>query len=117
MGLFSRTPPPPPPRTVIGPKTTMRGHLSTRVPTEIHGALEGTVTCKGLLSVEPGGALKGETVSETLLCRGSASGKANVSGVASFGETATWDGELRAGRLEIKRGARITGTLRPSEKT
>ena len=117
MGLFSRTPPPPPPRTVIGPKTAMRGHLSTRVLTEVHGAFEGTVTCKGVLLVEPGGTVKGETFSETLLCRGGASGKASVSGVASFGENATWDGELRAGRLEIKWGARVSGTIHPTAGT
>jgi cytoskeletal protein CcmA (bactofilin family) len=91
----------------------MRGHLSTRVLTEVHGALEGTVTCKGVLSVEAGGTLKGETVTETFLCRGGASGRASVSGVASFGEDATWDGELRAGRLEIKRGAKVSGTIHP----
>jgi cytoskeletal protein CcmA (bactofilin family) len=113
MGLFSRTPPPPPSRTLIGPKTAMRGHLSTRVLTEVQGALEGSVACKGVLLVQPGGKLKGEVVSETFLCRGEASGKANVSGLASLGEGATWDGELRAGRLQIERGAKVSGTIHP----
>ncbi len=113
MGFFSKTPPPPPPRTIVGAKTAMRGTLSTRVQTEIHGRVEGTVSCKGTLSVEPGGALKGDIAAETLVCRGDASGKAAVSGLATFGESASWDGELRAARLEVKRGARVSGTIQP----
>ncbi len=117
MGLFSKTPPPPPPKTLIGPKTAMRGHLSTRVQTEIHGRVEGTVSCKGILSVEAGAALKGDVAAETLICRGDASGKAAVSGLATFGEGAAWDGDLRAGRLEVKRGAKVSGTISPSSGT
>src|SRR5512140_3671011 len=113
MSFFSRTPPPPPPRTVIGPKTTLKGSLVTRVLTEVHGSVEGPVSCKATLVVQPGGRMKGEVACEALSCRGVASGKASVSGLASFGEGASWDGELRAARLEIKRGASIGGTIYP----
>ncbi len=112
MGFFNRAPAPPPPRTVIGPKTTLKGALSSRQDIEVQGAVEGPLRCKATVIVVAGGHVQGELDCVTLSCEGSASGKADVSGLSRFGETATWDGDLSTARLSVSEGARLTGTIR-----
>lgn len=112
MGFFKRAPAPPPPKTVIGPKTTLKGALSSRQDVEVLGAVEGPVRCKATIFVMAEGQVQGEMACVTLSCEGSASGKAEVSGLSAFGETATWDGDLSTARLAVSKGARLTGTIK-----
>lgn len=114
MAFFKKDPPPPPPQTVIGSKTTLTGALSSRSDAWVRGVLEGPVSCAGTLTVETGGRVSGEITCQSLDCGGSAAGRCCVAGLAAFGPSASWDGELFATRLNVAKGARIVGKLGPA---
>lgn len=111
MAFFKKEPPPPPPQTVIGSKTALKGALSSRSDTRVHGVVEGPVSCASTLTVEAGASVRGEITCNSLDCGGAAAGRACVAGLAAFGPSASWDGDLHAARLKVTSGARIVGTL------
>ncbi len=113
MAFFKKQPPPPPPKTVIGPKTTFKGALVTQGEVEVLGVFEGPVRSKAALVVAQGARVKGDLTCASLICRGAASGQAAITGLVTIEETGSWDGQLKAGRLSIRKGAQLTGTLLP----
>jgi len=113
LAFFKKQPPPSQPKTVIGPKTTFKGALVTQAEVELLGVFEGPVRSKSALIIAQGARVKGDLTCATLLCCGAASGQASIAGLATIEETGSWDGQLKAGRLFIRKGAQLTGTLLP----
>ena len=111
MGFFKKEPPPPPPSSHVGPKTLLRGNLTTSHDVTVEGAVEGSAATKARLSIAPSGRVEGKAEAERMECAGALSGEASVSKAALFESTATFDGELKAALLVVRNGARIVGRL------
>jgi cytoskeletal protein CcmA (bactofilin family) len=101
--------------TVVSPRATLKGELTSLEAIEVHGTLIGPVKTKGTLSILPTAHLSGQVHCANLACEGMASGKAQVSGLAAFGATAGWEGELQACRLSVRKGARMSGVVTRSD--
>ena len=115
MGFFKREPPPPPPSSHVGPKTLLRGNLTSSHDVTVEGAVEGSAATKARLAIAPSGRVDGKAEAERMECAGAMRGEASVSKVALFESTASFDGELKAALLVVRKGAKLAGRI--SRKT
>jgi cytoskeletal protein CcmA (bactofilin family) len=111
MGLFKREPPPPPPASHVGPKTVLRGTLTSSHDVTVEGAVEGSAVTKACLSIAPSGRVEGRAEAERMECAGALRGEASVSKLALFASTASFDGELKAAFLVVLKGAKLIGRI------
>lgn len=112
MAWFSKTPPPPPPKTVLGPTAVLEGDLVTRSDVEVHGHIAGTLKTDSTLTVGRHGSLEGEARCSALEAAGRLKGHFASTGLASFGESARFEGDLSAKRLRVVQGAALSGRVR-----
>ena len=100
----------PPSKSVIGPNVTITGDLYSRGDLEIHGKVEGSITCRNLtLGEAPDVA--GDITTESVRICGRFSGNLRARRVV-LTSTAVVSGEIYHSSLEVAPGADIQGTVK-----
>ena len=95
----------------LGPRESLVGTLTVDGDVRIEGTVEGEVFATGHLSVQPGGTARAQLTAREILVLGAVEGTAVADGLVALGDTASFAGEVRAGRLRIDEGAVINATI------
>ena len=96
--------------TVLAPGSALEGTIRTRGPLHVDGALCGTVTCEGQMSVGATGLVLGELHVQSLSANGRVSGIVFVRHHLQVRERGRICGHARYESLEIQRGGVVDGS-------
>jgi cytoskeletal protein CcmA (bactofilin family) len=96
---------------VLGPRDSLVGTLSVAGDVRIEGTLEGEVSATGEVSVHSSGTARAQISARDIAVRGTVEGNVVASELVALGETASFAGELRAGRLRVDEGATVNATI------
>ena len=96
---------------ILGPRDSLVGTLSVAGDVRIEGTLEGEVSATGEVSVHPSGTARAQISARDIVVGGTVEGNVVASELVALGETASFAGELRAGRLRVDEGATVNATI------
>lgn len=96
--------------TVLAEGAALEGTIKTRGPLQVDGAVCGTLTCEGLMSVGATGRVMGELHVQSLSNNGQVSGLVFVRHHFQLREQGRLIGHARYETLEIVRGGVLDGT-------
>lgn len=96
--------------TVLAEGAALEGKIRTRGPLHVDGAVCGTLTCEGLMSVGATGRVLGELNVQSLSANGRVSGIVFVRHHLQLREQGRLVGHARYETLEIVRGGVLDGT-------
>lgn len=96
--------------TILAEGSALEGTIRTRGPMQIDGAVCGSITCEGSLSVGVTGKTMGELRAQSLSANGRVSGIVYVTHHLQLGERGLLCGHARYETLEIVRGGAVDGT-------
>ena len=77
--------------------------------TRVAGTLEGNIIAEGLLLIEETGIVKGEIITEELICCGKIEGKIHAKKKAEFENNSYFTGDISCPTLIIQEGASFNG--------
>jgi cytoskeletal protein CcmA (bactofilin family) len=95
----------------LGPRDSLVGTLTITGDVRIEGTVDGEVSATGEVSVQAGGTARAQLTARDIVVMGAVEGTAVASGLVALGDTASFAGEVRAGRLRIDEGAVINATI------
>lgn len=103
---------------VIGNDLIVKGDLRSAGRVEVHGYVEGKVSCEHLL-VHPGGRVHGTVDVGSAEVNGTVQGRARVRNTIAIGSTGKVAGDVRYGRIAMVDGGELMADLRnvPPELT
>src|ERR1700730_7658637 len=81
---------------VLGPRDSLVGTLTVEGDVRIEGTVDGDISATGEISVAVGGSVEGN---------------ASATELVALGESASFAGEIRAGRLRVDEGATLNATI------
>lgn len=128
--MFRKTPESPPPEsetpaptrrftdagepagTVLGPRTQVRGELTSEGPVEIEGTLQGDCRAVGLCRVRAGGRVEGSIRATSVVVEGEVAGRALEAQRVEIGASARVRADIRAERVAIAEGGFFQGDVR-----
>jgi cytoskeletal protein CcmA (bactofilin family) len=96
---------------VLGPRDSLVGTLTVAGDVRIEGTLEGEVSATGEVSVHSSGTARAQISARDIAVHGTVEGIVVASELVALGETASFAGELRAGRLRVDEGATVNATI------
>jgi cytoskeletal protein CcmA (bactofilin family) len=96
--------------TVLAHGSALEGKIRTRGPLQVDGAVCGTLTCEGQMSVGATGLVLGEVHVQSLSTNGRVSGIVFVRHHLQVRERGRVAGHARYETLEIERGGVVDGT-------
>ena len=96
--------------TVLGPGSALQGTIRTRGPLQVDGAVCGSLSCEGQMSVGESGQILGEVHAHSLSVSGRVHGISFVRHHLQVRERGLVSGHARYESLEIKRGGTVEGT-------
>lgn len=96
---------------VIGTDLVVKGDLRSNGRIEVHGYVEGKVTCDHLL-IHPGGRVLGTIDAGNADVHGSFQGRARVRNVISIGSTGKVSGDVRYGGIALTDGGELSADVR-----
>jgi|GEM_PF-2431740 len=96
---------------VLGPRDSLVGTLTVEGDVRIEGTLEGEVTATGEVSVHSTGSARAQISARDIIVNGRVEGSAIGRELVALGETASFAGEVRAGRLRVDEGATVNATI------
>jgi cytoskeletal protein CcmA (bactofilin family) len=96
---------------VLGPRDSLVGTLTVSGDVRIEGTLEGEVSATGEVSVHSSGTARAQISARDIAVHGTVEGIVVASELVALGETASFAGELRAGRLRVDEGATVNATI------
>ncbi len=96
---------------IIGRGTVVKGNLSGSGDVVVQGRVEGTVSLKDQLTVEPDGKVFADVEIENLAVHGEMSGDIQAADRVVIASTAKVVGDIKAPRVVIEDGARFKGSI------
>jgi cytoskeletal protein CcmA (bactofilin family) len=96
---------------VLGPRDSLVGTLTVDGDVRIEGTLEGEVSATGEVSVQSSGSARAQISARDIVVNGSVEGSAFGRELVALGETASFAGEVHAGRLRVDEGATVNATI------
>ena len=96
---------------MLGPRDTLVGTLTVEGDVRIEGTVDGEVTASGEVSVHAGGTARAQISARDIVVSGTVEGTVVGSELVTLGDTASFAGEVRAGRLRVDEGAVINATI------
>jgi cytoskeletal protein CcmA (bactofilin family) len=96
---------------ILGPRDSLVGTLTVDGDVRIEGTVDGEVSATGEVSVQAGGTVRAQLSARDILVMGAVEGRSVAENLVALGETASYAGEVRAGRLRIDEGAVINATI------
>jgi len=96
---------------VLGPRDALVGSLTVDGDVRIEGRLEGEVSATGEVGIHSSGTARAQIAARDIVVAGSVEGNAVASGLVALTETASFAGEIRAGRLRVEEGATVNATI------
>jgi cytoskeletal protein CcmA (bactofilin family) len=96
---------------VLGPRDSLVGTLTVDGDVRIEGSVDGEVSATGEVSVHSGGTARAKISARDIVVMGAVEGAAVADELVALGESASFAGEVRAGRLRIDEGAVINATI------
>jgi cytoskeletal protein CcmA (bactofilin family) len=96
---------------ILGPRDSLVGTLNVDGDVRIEGTVDGEVAASGEISVQAGGTARAQLSARDILVMGAVEGTSVAEELVALGETASYAGEVRAGRLRIDEGAVINATI------
>lgn len=98
--------------TVLGPRTRLRGDLTSDGSVEIGGILEGDCRAEGLCRVRAGGCVLGSIRATGVVVEGEVSGRSLEAQRVEIGATARVRADVHADRVAIAEGGVFEGEIR-----
>lgn len=96
---------------IIGKGIRIKGNLSGSGDLVIEGQVEGHVSLKNHLTIEPTGRVMADIEAEQLTINGEMSGNINATEKVSINTNAKVVGDIKAPRVVIEDGARFKGSI------
>jgi cytoskeletal protein CcmA (bactofilin family) len=96
---------------ILGPRDTLVGTLTVEGDVRIQGTVDGDVTATGEVSVQVGGSAHAQISARDVVVLGAVDGTVVGNELVTLGDTASFAGEVRAGRLRVDEGAVINATI------
>jgi cytoskeletal protein CcmA (bactofilin family) len=96
---------------VLGSRDSLVGTLTVDGDVRIEGTVDGEITATGEISVAAGGTVRAQITARDIAVSGSVEGNASAGGLVALGESASFAGEIRAGRLRVDEGATLNATI------
>jgi len=91
--------------------TKLTGDLYSEVDVRVDGHVLGNITSTRLLIIGETGVVTGNVEADTLVLFGEITGEYHAANVVRVASTGRYQGNLRAGLLEIESGAKIEGKI------
>ncbi|MEM1348610.1 MAG: polymer-forming cytoskeletal protein [Myxococcota bacterium] len=95
----------------IGPGITVNGRISGDDDVVVFGRVEGEISITANLIIEPGGVVVSTIEAQNMTVRGTAQGETVIQDLATLEATSVFQGTLRAPRIVIDEGCRISGEI------
>jgi len=96
----------------IADGVTMDGKISGQGVLVIGGTVTGEIHLAGnQVTIEKGGRVEADIQGESIIVEGSFKGKLTAKGLVIVKETARFEGELKAARLQMEDGAKLKGSV------
>jgi cytoskeletal protein CcmA (bactofilin family) len=102
--------------TVLGPRTQVRGELTSDEPVEIEGILHGDCRAVGLCRVRVGARVEGSIRATSVVVEGEVAGHALEAQSVEIGASARVHADIRADRVAIAEGGFFEGDVRIGAK-
>jgi cytoskeletal protein CcmA (bactofilin family) len=96
--------------TILAPGSALQGTIRTRGPLQVDGAVCGSLSCEGQMSVGEGGRILGEVHAHSLSVTGRVHGLVFVRHHLQVRQKGLLSGHARYESLEITRGGVVDGT-------
>jgi cytoskeletal protein CcmA (bactofilin family) len=96
---------------VLGPRDSLVGTLTVDGDVRIEGTLDGEVSATGEVSIQATGTARAQISARDITVSGSVEGNASARELIALGESASFAGEIRAGRLRVDEGATLNATI------
>jgi len=89
--------------------TSVEGTINANNDIRIDGHLKGVLNCKGRVIIGPQGNIEGDINCQNAIVEGKFSGNLKVSEILTVKESASIEGEIQTGKLNIQPGAMFNG--------
>lgn len=96
-------------RNQLAKGTKVIGDIETNGNIRIDGELTGTIKSSGKVVIGETGKVDGEIICQNASCSGNIKGKITVSELLSLQSSATVNGDIVTGKLQIEPGANFSG--------
>jgi cytoskeletal protein CcmA (bactofilin family) len=96
---------------ILGPRDTLVGTLTVEGDVRIEGTVDGEVAATGEVSVHSGGTARAQITARDIVVLGAVEGTVVGDELVTLGDTASFAGEVRAGRLRVDEGAVVNATI------
>ena len=97
--------------TLIMQGASIQGELVAEGDIRVDGNVSGRVTCRATLIIGSEGYVEGEISTENMRVAGRFKGNADASGELWLESTASIDGDLTVGALDVEDGAKLNGRV------
>jgi cytoskeletal protein CcmA (bactofilin family) len=102
--------------TVLGPRTQVRGELTSEGSVEISGTLHGDCRAVGLCRVRAGGRVEGSIRATSIVVEGEVAGKKLEAQRVEIGASARVHSDIHADRVAIAEGGFFQGDVQMGTK-
>ena len=99
-------------RTVIGPRTRIRGTLKGDGSVVVRGAVQGEIAIEGGLTVAAGGRLEADVEAGSAVLAGDARGSLRVTSRVVLSPTGAFEGNVATPILEVHPGSVLRGSAK-----
>lgn len=96
---------------VIAAGSSLQGSLEAAADVRVDGAVHGALTSRGSVTVSASGEVGANIRAQSAHLAGKVVGDLDVTDLAELSASAVLEGSIRAGRVVIAEGARLTGTI------
>ncbi len=107
----SRTRSPGTDENVLGSSLRVRGRVNGEGDLRIEGSVEGDITVTGLLSVDSGGTVTGNTQAQAVSIDGTLTGDVEAQGEVSIRKGARVVGNMNGAQISLEEGAAFSGRI------
>jgi len=101
--------------SIIGPGMQVVGDCDTDGTLRVEGTVEGKVRAGKAVVVGRDGVVKGDIITQDAVIGGRVTGKIIAESRLELQETCLVDGEIRARRIKLDEGGRVTGNMQVGE--
>ncbi len=95
----------------LGPRDSLVGTLTVDGDVRVEGTVDGEISATGEVSVHAGATARAQISARDITVMGAVEGTAIAGELVSLGETASFAGEIRAGRLRVDEGAVLNASI------
>ncbi len=98
-------------QSVIGPDVEISGNIKSESDIQLHGKLNGDLTCGGLADIGTSSVVKGNVQTETISLAGQLHGNIHAKDKIALKAAARLHGDIRAKRLTVEEGVTFVGKV------